>query len=136
MSYSTAKLSTVAQCDDVLIMASDRKGDLQFEQTGISRNSTGIERTAAKLAADIVSVNAQITGFNAALAVLTDPVSIKDMTSKIRKLNDRKENLEERVGKAGTNSQLENELDISLLDKQIAEIDVFAVEVNARKAAL
>lgn len=136
MSYSTVKLTTVAQCDDVLAMAANKKSDFLYEQTGISRSSTGIERSNAKLSADLASVTAQLSGYTAALDVLTDEKSRANMQSKIRKLNDRKENLEERVGKSGTSSILENELDLMLLDKQIAEIELFMTAVTDRKSGL
>ncbi len=136
MSYTVTKLGTAAECDEVLVMASDKKEDLQFEQTVLSRSSNGSAKSQARLNATLVSVNAQIAGFTASLAVLTDADSIKTMNSRIRKLNDRKDNLLEQAEKSSSAVFMENELELALLGKQIGEIDAFIGEVDARKAAL
>jgi hypothetical protein len=56
--------------------------------------------------------------------------------SRIRRLNDRKDNLEERKAKSGNNALLSNELERSRNEKQIAEIDVYINAITVRKGEL
>jgi len=136
MAYSTSKLKTVAECDQATAIATQRKTDLLFEQTIASRELTDQERSTALNNASLISVNAQITGTTAAIAEMEEGDAKKDMQSKLRRLNDRKENLEERLERGGNVSLLDTELDAELLAVQVAEIDVYLAEIATRKAAL
>jgi hypothetical protein len=136
MSYSTSKLTTIADCDQAIATATDRKSDLQFEQTVTARDLSDQEKTTALTNASLISVNAQITGTQAAIAAMPDGELKDDLVSKLRRLNDRKDNLDERLLKGGNASLLDTELDAQLLQVQIAEIDVYLAAVATRKAAL
>jgi len=52
------------------------------------------------------------------------------------RLNDRKDNLEERIQKGGAALLLDTEIDAALLAVQIAEIDAYIAAINAHKATL
>lgn len=136
MSYSTAKLKTAAECDQAIALANARKQDLLFEQTIQGKEFTDQQKTTAQNNANLISVKAQITGTEAAIAELPEGDDKKEMQSKLRRLNDRKDNLIERIEKGGNPALLDTELDAALLAKQIAEIDVYIAEVTAHKATL
>lgn len=136
MSYSISKLTTTAECDASIAIATDRKGDLLFQQTALSRDLTDQDKTVATTQATLVAVNAQIAGFNAAIATMPDGEAKKGLQSKVRRLNDQRENLEERLEKGGTTAFLETELDAELSRKQVEEIDAFIASINQRKAEL
>lgn len=136
MSYSTSKLKTIAECDESVKLATTRKDDLQFEQTVLGRGLSSQEKAAALTNASLISVNAEMAGTRAAIDAMPDGDAKTTMVNKLRRLNDRKENLEERLLKGGTVALLDTELDAGLLNKQVTEIDTFIAEVKARKAAL
>jgi len=136
MSYNTNNLTTAAQCDAALTMANDRKGDMQFALTSATRQSNDIAARRARYTSTLVSVNAQITGLEAGIPLVTDETILKKMNSQLRKLNDRKANLEESIENGSAGSLLEDELDKGLLNIQVGEIDSFITEVTTRKAAL
>jgi hypothetical protein len=136
MAYSTNKLATVAECDKVLDLAKREKAVLDYKLTGLAIDTDENQRSNAQLTADLLSVNAQVTAFKAAFDSLPEGAEKTEMGSKLRKLNDRKENLEERAAKVGTTGLLLTEMERGMLEKQAEELGVFIAAVTARKAAL
>ncbi|HSC54260.1 MAG TPA: hypothetical protein VLC98_11580 [Phnomibacter sp.] len=136
MSYSVSRLTTAAECDSAILQANDLKGDLEFENTLLTRERVGRERTAIQIDTNLVSVTAQLAAFQAAREVMQPGIDRDNMDSTIRRLNDRKENLEERKTKTGNLALLDNELEQSRNSLQITEIDGFIAAVEVHKATL
>lgn len=136
MSYTTSKLQTEAECDKAIELANGRKEELIFDQTVSGRDLTDQEKSTAQTTASLVSTNAQITGTPAAIAVMPDGDAKLDLQSKLRRLNDRKENLEERLQKTGAAALLDTELNAALLAAQVVEIDNYIGAVTTRKGEL
>ncbi|HSC54079.1 MAG TPA: hypothetical protein VLC98_10675 [Phnomibacter sp.] len=136
MSYSVSRLTTVSECDAAIMQANDLKGDLEFENTLLTRERVGRERTAIQIDTNLVSVTAQLAAFQAAREVMQPGIDRDNMDSTIRRLNDRKENLEERKAKTGNLALLDNELEQSRNSLQITEIDDFIAAVEVHKATL
>lgn len=134
--YSSNKLKTVIECDSAIALANERKDELVFQQSALVRELTGQEKSVDSISATLVALNAQIGGYNAALATMPDGEAKKEMQSKLRRLNDQRENLEERLEKAGAPAYLETELQAELSKKQVIEIDAFIASINQRKAEL
>lgn len=136
MSYSVDKLASMAECDNVLNRANQEKAILDHKLAGLVLDTSASLRTTAQNNADLVSVNAQIAGFTAALNALSDGPDKEEMASKIRRLNDRKDNLEERISKSGNSGLLLMEMQRGMLEKQVTELTSFIDVVGVRKAAL
>jgi predicted nucleic acid-binding Zn-ribbon protein len=129
-------LATVAECDILLDRANLEKEELVHDAGGYKLDTTATARSVAQAQADLTSVNVQITAFTAALEALPDGDEKTKMASRIRRLNDRKENLEERVSNTGNTGLLLIEMRKGLADKQVEELNSFIAGVEARKAAL
>jgi predicted nucleic acid-binding Zn-ribbon protein len=136
MAYTFDKLATVAECDRLLERANLEKTELNYEATGYGLDTSASERSVAQTQADLTSVNAQITAFTAALEALPDGEEKESMRSKIRRLNDRKDNLAERIAKSGNSGLLLIQLRKGLAEAQVTELNTFITGVTARKAAL
>jgi hypothetical protein len=136
MSYSVLKLNTVAECDQASQMATERKNDYLFDQTVTQRALGGQEKSTSLTNANLLSTIAEITGTEAAIAATPNGDAKDNLVNKLRRLNDRKDNLNERLQKGGSAALLDTELDAGLLKAQLAEIDVFLAAVLARKAEL
>jgi hypothetical protein len=136
MSYSTSKLQSKAECDKAIELANGRKEELIFDQTVSGRDLTDQEKSTAQTTASLVSTKAQITGTEAAIAVMPDGDAKLDLQSKLRRLNDRKENLEERLQKTGVAALLDTELNAALLASQVVEINTYVSAVTTRKGEL
>jgi predicted nucleic acid-binding Zn-ribbon protein len=129
-------LATVAECDILVDRANLEKEELVHDASGYRLDTTSTARSVAQAQADLASVNVQITAFTAALDALPDGEEKTKMASRIRRLNDRKENLEERVSNTGNTGLLLIEMRKGLADKQVEELDSFIAGVAARSAAL
>jgi hypothetical protein len=136
MAYNVNLLTTEAECDQLISMSNDTKSDFQFAQTNLTKRNNDRLRSSAKLTATLATVSAQITAFTAARNAMPDGPDKDAMNSRLRRLNDRMENLEESRNKAGAVSLLDNELERKMIDAQITEIDDFLVAVTARKEAI
>jgi hypothetical protein len=136
MPYNVEQLSTVAECDQLISTANDTKSDFQFAQTNLTKRNNDRLRSSAKLTATLATVSAQITAFTAARDAMPDGPDKDTMNSRLRRLNDRMENLEESRNKAGAVALLDNEMERSMIDAQIIVIDDFLVAVTTRKDAI
>ena len=84
----------------------------------------------------MLSTTVEITGTEAAIVAITKGQGKTDLQNKLRRLNDRKDNLAEHLQKTGAAALLDIELETAMLEAQIGEIDLFLAAVAARKAAL
>jgi hypothetical protein len=136
MSYAVSKLTTIVACEQAIASATERKSNLLFEQTVSEKAKTDQASIVNQTNASLISVLAEITGAEAAIAALPVGKDKEAYTSKLRRLNDRKENLEDRLKKSGAASLLESELETALINIQLTELDSFVTAVTARKATL
>jgi hypothetical protein len=77
-----------------------------------------------------------MTAFTAAFDALPEGEEKTKMASRIRRLNDRKENLEERLCNTGNTGLLLIEMRKGLAEKQVEAPDNFIATVQVRKTAL
>ena len=136
MAYNVSRLTTASECDQLLASVNDAKSDLQFSQTNLARQNNDRLRSAANLTATLATVSAQITAFTAARDAMPEGPDKDNLTNRLRRLNDRKENLEERQNRSGAVALLDNELELSLIAAQMAVFDSFADAVTDRKNAI
>lgn len=136
MSYNVSLLTTPAECDQLIQSANDYKEDLQFGEVSLTRRNNSRLRTATKLAATLATVVAQIDAFTAARAAMPEGPEKDSLSSKLRRLNDRMENLEESRSRAGAVSLLDTEMERSMIAAQIGVVDDYKAALQARKEAL
>ena len=136
MSYNVNKLNTVPECDAAIALATERKQALLFSQTIQGNDLSNQEKVAANAAAMLKVAVAQITGVQSALTDIPEGKEKTRLIDKLRRLDDQKGNLEARLRDNGSAALLDTELDSGLLRAQVAEIDAYIAEMQARKAAL
>ena len=136
MSYQVSQLTTVAECDQLIQMANDAKGDLQFAEVSLTRRNNGRMRTATRLAATLATVEAQIAAFTAARDAMPDGPDKDSISSRLRRLNDRMENLEESRSRSGAVALLDTDFDRAMITAQLAEVNNFIAAIEARKTVL
>ena len=136
MAYSYDKLATIAECDLLLDRANQEKAELTHEVSGFELDSASTAKSVAQAQADLTSVNIQITAFTAALNALPEGDEKTKMAGRIRRLNDRKENLEEKLTNSGNSGLLLMEMRKEVAEAQIAALNTFITGLEARKAAL
>jgi len=136
MNFSVMKLSTAAECDQATSTANERLAELLFDQTLNQRALSGQGKITDSTNASLLSTTAEITGTEAAIAAMPEGKGKTDLQNKLRRLNDKKENLLERMQKSGAAALLDTELEGALLEAQIAQVNLFITAVAERKAAL
>jgi predicted nucleic acid-binding Zn-ribbon protein len=136
MAYSYDKLATIAECDLLLDRANHEKAELTHEVSGFELDSASTAKSVAQSQSDLTSVNIQITAFTAALNALPEGDEKTKMAGRIRRLNDRKENLEEKLTNSGNSGLLLMEMRKEMAEVQITALNTFITGVEARKAAL
>jgi hypothetical protein len=134
--YSVSNLTTVADCDVLLGIAQKEKSDLNFKKLSEERLVTNYSNTAVEIDAILQGVNAEIAAVDTVLAILPEgPTKEAEEKRKVR-LEYRKFLLENRKESYGAVAQLEKELDLERVNKQLAEVDVFIAEVTTHRDTL
>jgi len=136
MAYSVTQLKTIAECDAVLNMIGKEKADLQFRQTGVQRKQTSYSESSTEIATELTAVNAEITAYESIMASLPAGPAKDDAQAKLKKLQYRQFLLTERKENYGVMALMEKEMDLGMLEKQIAELGVFQTAVTAHKATI
>ena len=137
MALDLTLLTTRAECDEVL-------ADLAAELDGYDNRDTNLAyadrrttRTADEVTGLLAGVNAEIASFTATLAQAGIPAKLRKATqSKLRKANDRKDNLTERgEGRTGAAAFLAN-VDSDQIDAQVRVLTNAQTIVTAHKDTL
>jgi hypothetical protein len=134
--YSVTNLTTIADCDVLLIMAEKEKSDLNFRKLSDERLVTNYSNTSVEIDAVLQGVIAEISAVDTVLDVLPEGTT-KDAEEKRKvRLEYKKFLLETRKESYGAVALLEKQLDLERINKQIDEVDAFITTVSNHKASL
>jgi len=136
MSYSTSKITTVADCDLLLAWAAKEKADLNFKKLSEERLTNNYSTASIEIDAELQAVLTEITATETIIATLPAGNSKEDAGKKKVKLEYKKFLLENRKESYGVVALLEKEHDLAKVTLELAEIDAFTAAITARKAAL
>ena len=137
MALDLTLLTTKAECDTVLADLAAELDTYQQRDSTLGYQDRQTTRTQEDVTARLAGVNAEITAYTAILATPSLPEAMrKQNESKLRKANDRKDNLTERgTARAGAAAFLAD-VDATQVDAQVTVLTGAQTEVTARKAAL
>ncbi|MDD5151855.1 MAG: hypothetical protein PHC28_15475 [Flavobacterium sp.] len=136
MSYSTSKITTVADCDLLLAWAAKEKADLNFKKLSEERLTNNYSTASIEIDAELQSVLTEITATETIIAALPAGNSKDDAVKKKVRLEYKKFLLENRKESYGVVALLEKELDLTKVTLELTEIDAFTDAINTRKGAL
>jgi len=136
MSYDVKVLKTKDDCDLAIELAQERKEELEFDLTLNGKGLSDKQKTTDAAGARLIEVNAQITGTTSAIASLPEGKTKKGLVSKLRRLNDQKDNLSDRLTNTGSYGLLDSALNLQLIQLQINEIESYITLVTNHKATL
>jgi hypothetical protein len=136
MSYSFNSITTVADCDALLLLANREKSEINYSIDTITRRINSMTTSAADLAADLAEVQAKLATVETIIASLPDGEAKEEAITermgyeyRLRVLNDRMDNY-------GAIALLrrENELEVqnAALDRQ----EIFITEIQNRRAQI
>ena len=136
MNYSVRNLTQVADCNALLTWAAREKADLAFKKTAEERMTVKFAETSLEIDAILETVLTELAALDTIIAALPDG-PVKDEQIKIRTKKEYKRFLlvtrRESYGKIAL---LQKESEVSRLDQEIEEMDVFIAAVEAQKATI
>lgn len=137
MPLELSMLTTRAECDEVL-------DDLNAELDGYQQRTSNLgfagrqaDRTQADVSGQLAGVNAEIAAYTAILAApdLT-PTLRRQSESKLRKANDRKDNLGDRGSARSATARFLANVDAEQVTAQVAVLTNAKNQVTAHRATL
>jgi len=136
MNYSINQLATIADCDAVLVQVQKQKDDLTYAKTTRDRQLAIYGERTVATDASLLAVISEITALQQVVDGLPEGSVKEDMERKIRRLEYRQTLLSERSEDYDLAALLDRELDVGLIDAELAEIDTFIAAVETHKATL
>lgn len=136
MSYSINRVTTIAECDLLLIGAGKEKAELQFKKLSEERLTGKYATSSIEIEAILQGVLVELNAVNTIIDVLPEGPTKEEEIKKRVKLEYRKFLLEDRKESYGAVSLLEKELDLARVDQQLVEVDAFIVLITNHKATL
>ena len=130
-------LTTRAECDEADADLDAEIDGYQYRDTGIDFRDRQAGRTQTEVSGALAGVNAEIASFTTSLAQSDLPTTLRrQYESKLRKANDRKDNLTERgEARTGSGAYLAA-VDADQVAAQVQVLTDAKAAVAARKAAL
>src|SRR5215203_3727427 len=134
MSYSTNKITSIADCDLLISMAAKDKANLDFKILSDERQKILYSDNSVEIDADLQATLAELAATETIINTLPDGPTREDAGKRKIKLEYRQFLLEERKESHGTVALLEKELDLARLALELSEVNTFIAEVTAKKA--
>jgi hypothetical protein len=136
MSYSVNLLTTVADCDSVILVAQKEKADLSFKKTSVERQKDTYANNSISIDADIAATDAEIAALTPVVASLPAGPARDDNETRLKKLELKKFLLAQKDKNYGSVALLMRENDLERIVKEVDAVDAFIAAVNTRKAAI
>ncbi len=136
MSYSVNLLTTVADCDSVILVAQKEKADLSFKKTSVERQKDTYASNSISIDTDIAAIDAEIAALIPVVASLPAGAAKDDNETRLKKLELKKFLLAQKDKNYGSVALLMRENDLERITKEVDAVDAFIAEINARKVAI
>lgn len=136
MDYSTAQISTKADCDVLLTSANKEKEDVEFRKTALLRQQRVYSTNADEVDAELATVTAEITALDANIATLPEGELKREQVKKKKKAELKQFLLTEKQHDYGVVALLNKEYDLAIIDLQLTELNAFIAALEARKSAI
>ena len=134
MSYSVNLLTTVADCDWVILVAEKEKADLSFKKTSVERQKDTYASNSLSIDADIAATDAEIAALTPVIASLPAGAAKDDNETRLKKLELKKFLLAQKDKNYGSVALLMRENDLERIVKEVDAVDAFIAAINTRKA--
>jgi hypothetical protein len=136
MNYSVSLITNRPDCEALINIAMEEKGNLDYRKLGLTRQRQNVTQTSVEIEAELASVTVEIEALQAVIEGLPDGPTKDETVRKLKKSEYRKFLLEERKGNYGVLALIEKEYDIACIEKDIVETDVFIAALNDKLAVL
>ncbi|UPT71856.1 MAG: hypothetical protein M0D53_06015 [Flavobacterium sp. JAD_PAG50586_2] len=136
MIYSVENLTQTLDCDVLLALAQQEKGNLDFQRLSESRQTNRYGITSVELELSIQETIADIAAEESAIASLPDGNRKDERIFNKKQLEFKLVSLQHRKKSYGVIALLEQEMELGRVLKEIEEVDAFIAAVSARREEL
>lgn len=136
MNYSITNLTQVNDCNDLLNWAAQERNAMEHKRANQAFTNNRYAAVAQSLRDAHQLATVEMTGLDAVLATQPQGNLLAETLDKKRRLEYRLYLLEGRLAKYGTVPQIEKEVDLSLTENELEEMDHFIAQVEDRKTFL
>ena len=137
MALNLTLLTTKAECDEALADLAAELDTYQHRTTNLDYADRRADRVITDVSAQLAGVNAEIAAYTAILATPSLTASLrKTNESKLRRANDRKDNLNERGQSRTGSAAFLAAVDAEQVTAQVATLTSAQQSVTTRRAAL
>ena len=134
--YNITLLTKKEDCDSLLDIANEEKASLAFRKISLERHKEVSTGSSEDLEAELASIIAQMAASQTIINTLPDGDTKTKEITRLKGLDYRKDILTGRKNRHGVVAVLETEYEISRVEKDLIETDVFIAAVTERKNAL
>lgn len=136
MAYSTASLSTKADCDLLISLANKEKGDLEYRKISLQRQQTNYTENSVEVASELNAVNAELSALDTIITSLPDGATKDDQITKKKKAELKQYLLTQKQEDYGSIALLTKEFELARIQTELDEATVFVTALETRKAAI
>ncbi|WP_162126644.1 hypothetical protein [Flavobacterium phycosphaerae] len=136
MIYTVQNLTQTVDCDVLLSRAQKRKADLNHKRYSEESLTTKYGETSEEIETTLQVTIAEIAAETIIIDGLPESSVKAEHVYKKKNLEHKQMVLEHRLESYGVVALLEQEMDLGIIDQQIAEVEAFITAVKARKEEL
>ena len=136
MSYSFNSITTVADCDALLLLANREKSEINYSIDTITRRINSMTNSAADLAADLAEVQAKLATVETIIASLPDGEAKEEAITERMGLEYRLRVLNDRMDNYGAIALLRRENELEVQNAALDRHEIFITEIQNRRAQI
>ncbi len=136
MAYSLALITTIADCDALIVSAERKQRDIQYRKLAQERQYENATESGSTTEATLAATIAEIAALEQVVANLPAGPTKKDLEDKLTTLKYQQFVLQNRKLKYGVFAVLEKEYMIGSIEKELLEVAAYTAALEARKLEL
>ena len=136
MNHSLSLLKTFADWDLVLAYCASKLGLLNYHNTQTDHRAENLTTSATGLTSELTGLNAFINAMTPVIATLPVGKDREKQANDLRLRTDRRDTLVARKGQTGPEALVESQLEQTLIDLQLPEVQSLITQVTAHRATL
>jgi len=136
MDYSVNSLTTAAECDVMISLATKEKNNLTARKLTLEQKQADYAKNSVVVAVELQSVTAEFTAYQAIIPSLPEGQAKEDSITRMKKLEVKLRVLNGKKEDYGNIAVLDKQFDYARAAKELEEADAFLAAVTARKAQL
>jgi len=136
MNYAINALTTAADCDAMISLATKEKNHLTARKILLEQKQADYAENSVEVGAELLAVTAEYNAYQSIVASLPEGQAKEDIITKIKKLDAKLRVLNGKKTDYGSIALLDKQFDFARTAKELEEADAFLAALAARKAAL